>query len=102
MDRVPLKEVLGVLHCLGLELFIFEGNSVQKHELLTNVVIAMLWLDMAPLGVKALIREGFPMSVVLLELFGLGAGIDAVEMAFDPVNAAGVVESSADKDGVLV
>ena len=102
MDRVPLKEVLGVLHCLGLELFVLEGNPVQEHKLFTNVVIAMLWLDVAPLSVKALISERFPVSMILLELLGFGTGTNAVEMALDSMNAAGVVESSADEDGVLV
>ena len=102
VDRVPLKEVLGVLHGLGLELFVFEWDPVEKHELFPKMVISMFRLDMAPLGVKALIGEGFPMSMVLLELFGLGAGVNAVEVALDPMHAAGVVESSTNEDGVLI
>ena len=101
-DRVPLEEVLSILHRFGLELFIFEGNSVQKHELFSEMVISMFRFDVSPLCEKALIGDRFPMSVVLLELFRLGAGTNAIEVALDSMDAAGVVESSADEDGVLV
>ena len=66
------------------------------------MVVAMFWFDVSPLSEKALIGDRFPMSVVLLELFGLGAGTNAIEVAFDSMDSAGVVKSSAHKDGVLI